>query len=277
MTEELSTAQVVARTGVPEGTLRMWERRHGFPAPRRLPGGHRRYSQADVQLIRRVARDRAAGITLARAITRATEVPPIAQLSPFAALRREHPELEARSVRKPILIALTHAIEDESLARAERSLIFASFQSERFYRQSEDRWRQLSRGAELAVAFAHFPEVRTPRGGPIELPVTPDSPIGNEWTVVIWAPNHAACLAAWEPPPRRDGESHTPRSFEAVWSLEPRIVHRAATVCADIASASLGTLTDAFRAHLEADPGPPPADQLRAAAAISSRMLSYLS
>ena len=29
----LTIGDLVARTGVSEGTLRMWERRHGFPSP----------------------------------------------------------------------------------------------------------------------------------------------------------------------------------------------------------------------------------------------------
>ena len=57
----------------------MWERRHGFPEPERLPKGHRRYSKRDIELVRRVASERAAGVSLPLAIERATrdiESPP---------------------------------------------------------------------------------------------------------------------------------------------------------------------------------------------------------
>ncbi len=40
---------VTRRTGIGEHTLRAWERRFGFPAPERLPSGHRRYSGDQVQ------------------------------------------------------------------------------------------------------------------------------------------------------------------------------------------------------------------------------------
>ena len=43
----LAIRDLVARTGVEQGTLRMWERRHGFPVPERLASGHRRYSERD--------------------------------------------------------------------------------------------------------------------------------------------------------------------------------------------------------------------------------------
>ena len=40
---------VVARmTGIPENTLRMWERRYHFPTPTRTDGGHRLYSPQQV-------------------------------------------------------------------------------------------------------------------------------------------------------------------------------------------------------------------------------------
>jgi DNA-binding transcriptional MerR regulator len=44
-TASLSIGDVVAATGIGEATLRAWERRFGFPAPRREPSGHRRYSR----------------------------------------------------------------------------------------------------------------------------------------------------------------------------------------------------------------------------------------
>ncbi|MGI8714891.1 MAG: DICT sensory domain-containing protein [Solirubrobacteraceae bacterium] len=271
--DELTTQQFVQQTGVPEGTLRMWERRHGFPAPRRLPGGHRRYSQTDVELVQRVARDRAAGITLAAAIVRATAVIAAAPPSVFATLRRRRPDLEPRTLRKSMLLALTHAIEDEGLARAQRPLVFASFQSEYLYRQSEARWRRLSRSADVAVVFADFARQRAPRRAPIEIRVDQDRPLAREWTLIFWAPGHTVCLSAWEPPARANG---SPGVFEALWSVEPDVVHQAAVVCAEIASASVATLGPHLDAHLHADPGPPTAHQLRLAAAITNRTLSYL-
>ena len=45
---DLSIGEMVKQTGIPEGTLRMWERRHGFPRPRRSESGHRRYSEQEI-------------------------------------------------------------------------------------------------------------------------------------------------------------------------------------------------------------------------------------
>ena len=274
--EGLTIGQFVDRTGVAEGTLRMWERRHGFPAPQRLPSGHRRYSEADVELVRRVAAERSAGMSLVAAIARVKSFSAAPAPSVYAALRRKRPDLEPRTVRKSMLIALTHAIEDESLSRAERPLLFASFQTERFYRQEQPRWRELSEGAELTVAFADFDRIRTPRDGPAEIPVGRGHPLAREWTVVCCAAGHAVCLAAWEPPAASSRVSDD-RAFESIWSVEPDVVWEAARICAGIAATKRATLIEPVRERLLSDPGPPTSEQLRLATAITNRMLSYLS
>ena len=116
-------------TGVPEGTLRMWERRYGFPSPQRLPSGHRRYSEDEVALVRRVASERSAGLSLTAAIDRVKEAAASPTPSVYASLRRHRPDLEPCPLRKPMLLALTRAIEDESLSRATARCCSRSFQS----------------------------------------------------------------------------------------------------------------------------------------------------
>jgi MerR family transcriptional regulator, light-induced transcriptional regulator len=264
---------VAARSGVPEGTLRMWERRHGFPAPERLASGHRRYSEREVELVRRVADARASGVTLAAAIERVRRVDDEPPASVYAALRRTRPDLAPRLLPKPIMIALSHAIEDESLSRAERPLLFGAFQRERFYRRAESRWRAFARQAGVAIVFADFPRARTSRA-PAELPVDRDHPMSREWAIVCDAPGHAACLAGWEPP--GSGQGGRPRVFEAVWSVEPEIVRAASRVCAALASANGAGLLAPVMGTLRANPAPPAADQLRLATAITARALAHL-
>lgn len=48
-------------TGIPADTLRMWERRYGFPNPRRRTTGVRSYSHADVERLLMIARALRAG------------------------------------------------------------------------------------------------------------------------------------------------------------------------------------------------------------------------
>jgi DICT domain-containing protein len=268
----LAIGELVDRTGVAEGTLRMWEQRHGFPVPDRLPSGHRRYRTEDVELVRRVIRERDSGLSLPAAIARVTQSQAQPSASIFAGLRRVSPELQPIAMRKPVLLALSRAVEDESCARAERPLLFGSFQRERFYRQSQRRWREFARTAQLAAVFADFAQVRRPARGPAELPVDRSGPLTREWAVVCEAPGHAVCLAGVELPASRRRQDAA-REFEVVWSVEPATVRAATDVC-------LG-LVRSVAPEVVADVGErstaSPEDQLRLAAAISARALGEMS
>lgn len=275
--EGLTISDVVERTGIAEGTLRMWERRHGFPTPDRLPSGHRRYSEEQLELVRRVVVERDAGLSLSAAIERARAHRRHSPRSVFATLRRERPDLQVHSLTKPLLIALSEAIEDECLARAERPLLFASFQRERFYRQSRERWRELSREATLAAVFADFRALRTPRSGPVEIPVSRAHPLLREWAVICDAEGHAACLAAREPAFSRVEDASRNRVFEVIWSVEPTVVRAAARACADVLRERRPALLEAAADHLASAPAVTADQQLRLAAAIANRALSRLS
>lgn len=45
---------VAEMTGIPASTLRAWERRYGIPAPQRTTSAYRLYSDADVELVRKL-------------------------------------------------------------------------------------------------------------------------------------------------------------------------------------------------------------------------------
>ncbi len=272
----LTISEVVQRTGVAEGTLRMWERRHGFPSPERLPSGHRRYSEEQVELVRRVAAGRAAGLSLSAAIEAAPRSSRSHDPSLFAGLRRLRSDLQPLPLSKRILIALSQAIEDECLSRAERPVLFASFQRKRFYRQQHARWRELSRGAELAVVFADFDRARTPRGAPVEIPVDRSHPLAREWAIVCDADRHAVCLAGREPPSSNPQAPTSQRAFEVIWSVEPQLVRAATRICASAAATARRTITEPIQKILDCEAAVPAHDQLRLATAITSRTLAQL-
>lgn len=269
-----SIGEVVSKTGVPEGTLRMWERRHGFPNPARLESGHRRYSDEDLEAVQRIVSERASGITLPVAIERARKsesTPP----SLFASVRDAYPELETQLLSRPAMLALSHAIEDECLARAERPLLFASFQREHYYRHQEARWLELSRTAELACVFAEFLEPCTPLVGPVEIRIAPESPLMREWAIVCDAPGYGVCLTGWELPPSERSPDRS-RRFETLWSVEPEVVRGAARACAAMARFQLKRLRPKVQERLDAPAGQPTWQQLRLAAAITGRAFTYL-
>lgn len=272
--DELTIGEVVKATGIGESTVRAWERRYGFPEPRREPSGHRRYSAEDVERILRVVGERESGISLPVAIERARRSSPrVASL--FARLRELRPDLQPMAMKKRHLVHLSHAIEDESAARAERPLLVGSFQRERFYRESEHRWRELARGAEQAFVFADFERVRQPPEAAIELPVDRSHPVSREWGLICEAPEHAACLVAWEPP-GRPFRSEGEREFEVILSVEPSVVREAAESAAAIAAPLAPAIGEATRERLSQGPPPRADSQLRLAAAITARLVAAL-
>ncbi|MBA3300488.1 MAG: MerR family transcriptional regulator [Thermoleophilaceae bacterium] len=275
MSDDLTISDVAARTGLSEATLRMWETRHGFPEPTRRPSGHRRYSERDVELLQQVAGDRDRGMSIKAAVERARRDVAEPEVSIYAGLRRRRPDLVPYLLRKDTLIALSHAIEDECVARAERAVLFASFQRERFYRDAQERWRELARTAAEAVVFADFAEVSRPApDAPLELPLRSDDPLGREWSLVCDAPDYAACLAAWE----RPGQESTPdprREFETIWTVEPEIVREAARIALGLAERADADIASEVSDLLGATP-PPSGDDLRIVTTLTSRMVAYM-
>lgn len=59
---------VMQQTGLKADTLRAWERRYGLPSPERSSGGHRLYSQRDVDTIRWLIARQREGLTISRAV-----------------------------------------------------------------------------------------------------------------------------------------------------------------------------------------------------------------
>ena len=59
---------VIKETGISADTLRAWERRYGLPAPERSPGGHRLYSERDIEIVRWLRAKQQEGLSISRAV-----------------------------------------------------------------------------------------------------------------------------------------------------------------------------------------------------------------
>lgn len=66
-------AEVEERTNLSSALLRQWERRYGFPRPERSPGGHRLYSETDLEALRQIKQWIAEGVAPAQAVRRYLE------------------------------------------------------------------------------------------------------------------------------------------------------------------------------------------------------------
>jgi MerR family transcriptional regulator, light-induced transcriptional regulator len=279
MTTDLAIKDVAERTGIAAGTIRMWEQRYGFPVPGRTASGYRRYTQDDVETLRKVLALRHRGLSVPAAISRAQDAGgPSDHPSIYAAVAAHDVGARALVLKKSTLVALSRAIEHEALAVAAAPVVFGAFQQERFYRQVEPRYRRLAMHADAAAVFADFPEgVRHPQGAPAEIPIACDDVLGNEWAVIVDAPGYAACLLAWEQPGLRQpgGPGDADRRFEAIWTIDAEATRRAAQVAARLA----GRADPAFGARLEellADRPLALEEPAPALTALTNRMVAYL-
>jgi methanogenic corrinoid protein MtbC1 len=59
---------VVRATGTSADVLRAWERRYGLPRPQRTPGGHRLYSEWDIEVVRWLKARQGEGLSISRAV-----------------------------------------------------------------------------------------------------------------------------------------------------------------------------------------------------------------
>jgi MerR family transcriptional regulator, light-induced transcriptional regulator len=250
----------------------MWESRHGFPSPDRLPGGHRRYSQRDAEAVLEVLRLREQGLSLPAAIERARRQEQPSERSVFAGLRRRRPDLAATVTQKRLLVAMSHAIEDECLAHAGRGLVFGSFQRRKYFEAAEPRWSELARTARLAVAVADFAEIAQPPLAAAQVPLQVHHPMVREWTVIVDAPGAHACLTAWEHP--GDGAlADEERRFEVIWSFERDIVRAASEVAAEL----LNDLAPEIAARVpDAVADGSGSDGVRFGSALAHRMVEYV-
>lgn len=274
MAELLSIGQVANRTGVSVPTLRIWEERHGFPAPQRLQSGHRRYDDRDCSAVLEVTRLRAAGFSLEAAIARVQRESRAAPESFFAQVQSSRPDLPPWFVRKRSLVAISRALEDEWALRAERGVLVGSFQRERFYRASERRWREFARTSTVTVVLADFPQLRIDPGAPAEIPLDDGSPLAREWAIVADGREFSACLFASELPGQH-GIADKERAFEAIWTVEPEVVRGATRIGLGAAAAAAPEVVDRASSALD-EPARPTETTLRAATALTNRIVSYL-
>jgi DICT domain-containing protein len=273
---DLSIGELVARTGVSEPTLRMWERRHGFPTPERTARGHRRYSAEQAKLVERVLASRSLGFPLEIAIERAQSTSSTAGVSLFAMLRRARPEHAPRVVGKRELIVLSHAIEDEVLARGETQLMFATFQREVFYRSAQKRWQELTEYASAAAVFADFAACAIPESGPAEIPFGRHRQLAREWSIVFYGGRSSIAFIAREATSSNVRAASRERNFETLWTVDARPVRELTEACVTLAEESMPELGARSAEALLDEVTAAPSEQAELTAAILSRTLSLL-
>lgn len=269
----MTIGELARHAGISTQLVRAWEQRFGFPEPVRLPSGHRRYTAADVRAVQRVVEERDRGLRLEEAIATTLRSGQVGESSSvYAALSRRHPDLSSYTLTKRTLLALSWAIEDEAVAQSSSGVLLGTFQRGRYFGQSRRRWEELARTARAAVAMADF-EAHDDEARPATVALPPDSPLLREWVVVHEGPDFAVALVAFELPSHAS-VADDERMFEALWSVDGRVVRDVAVLTAQAGAAAGSHASARVLEALEVDPALPSTSPA-AATAVFNRMVAY--
>ena len=271
---------MAVKTGVAVPTLRAWERRYGVPDPVRLSGGHRRYTQRDVNTVMEVKEQRRLGWRLSEAMVQAKARIEIPRSSILGTVRHLLADAPTTLLSKRMLISLSHSIEDEATARAFHPLLVGAFQHERFLDQSRYRWESLSQTSVATIMFAagadRRPQTNTRtqhKGVEWRVPLEEGGPLIREWVVICDSPSFAACLVGTERIPGNNGPRA--RRFETLWTIEPKVVREATRTAVVLAETRHPSLGDHVAEFLSQAPAPDGA-AARHATALMLRTAGYL-
>ena len=234
-----SIGVLAARAGVTPGVLRTWENRFGFPRGERSASGHRRFTDADVALVRQVLEVRDSGLPLQVAIDSVVRAQEAGEERSAFAAAAEAVTVRPLRLHRRALIAASHAVEDECLARGDRPVVLGAFQLGHRYASSRHRWEELGRTAAWAAVVADFDADTDLRAdleaSPVRCQLPGDSPLRREWAVVCLSESYAALVAAWEVPAAKG-----PPTYEAVISTHRDAATAAGRVLAGVVRAAGG-------------------------------------
>lgn len=134
--------------GVSSDVLRVWERRYGLFEPERTPGGYRLYSEADLDLARRVLALREKGVPISAAVSAVTQGRPIRSASAEQGLRLRR-ELDSAAVEFDefaFVSVLDRAIDEFGVANTIHDILMPYLQ------QVGTEWE----AGRISVAQEHF-------------------------------------------------------------------------------------------------------------------------
>jgi DICT domain-containing protein/GAF domain-containing protein len=175
------------------------------------------------------------------------------QISVLAELLENLPHLRPQLYFKASLTALSHAMEDQVLAGGVgQTLVIASFQRERFYRQEAHRYRRIAEKTPQVYVLA-APESNFINCSDYYETVAfdPIDPLSQEWHLVVIGQQYSACLICRErqPSPMELAEAQLPamdqtRRFEGIWTFNRQVCIQAAQLLLKRIQAYRPELTD---------------------------------
>ncbi|ARV60857.1 histidine kinase [Nostocales cyanobacterium HT-58-2] len=140
------------------------------------------------------------------------------------------PSLRCQVYFKASLTALSHAMEDLVLVGADKPLVIANFQQERFYRQESRRYQRISQRTDqvyvLAAPESNFAATSTPC---VTIPFDPEDSLAQEWHLIIIGQQYSACIVCQEYASPVDAASlDQARQFKGIWTFDREVTTHAA-------------------------------------------------
>jgi len=159
------------------------------------------------------------------------------QNSLLADLSISFPDLKTQVYSKSSLTALSHAMEDQVLADLNtKSLVIASFQQARFYRQEAHRYRLIAQQSDqVYVLSAPETEFRNSSDYHENISFDPTDSLSSEWHLVVISQSYSYCLVCQEQEVELDivEDLDATRSFEGIWTFDRTISCQAASLLLD--------------------------------------------
>lgn len=163
------------------------------------------------------------------------------QTSVLEELLQSLPQLRPQLYFKSSLTALSHAMEDQVLASgSQATLVIASFQRERFYRQEAHRYARIAAITSHVYVLAAPETSFTSASREYEtVAFDPDDQLSQEWHLVVIGQNYATCLICQErqsvPESAKESAQQSPamdqtRRFEGVWTFDRQVSCAAAEI-----------------------------------------------
>jgi DICT domain-containing protein/signal transduction histidine kinase len=156
-------------------------------------------------------------------------------------LLQSQPQLRPQLYFKSSLTALSHAMEDQVLAVADRPLVIASFQRERFYRQEAHRYLRIAELTPQVYVLA-APETSFMSGSDHyeTIAFEPTDQLSHEWHLVVIGHQYASCLICREreigPKEEKSAEPMAmdqTRRFEGIWTFDRQVSSEAGKILLD--------------------------------------------
>ncbi|NJR66087.1 MAG: histidine kinase, partial [Leptolyngbyaceae cyanobacterium CRU_2_3] len=162
------------------------------------------------------------------------------QTSVLEELLQSSPQLRPQLYFKASLTALSHAMEDQVLAGGIRSsLVIASFQRERFYRQEAHRYGRIAMLTKQVYVLAAPETSFTNESKEYEtIAFEAEDQLSHEWHLVVMGQHYAACLICQERQTLAPREKAVQglsamdqtRRFEGIWTFDRQVSGKAAEI-----------------------------------------------